>query len=83
MDRGKLKRIARTRRLMYVIACSGSSVTILWALIHMAISEPLYALAAAVGALIIAAARMDMLILGIEFRDTTRRCATGARTEDA
>lgn len=82
MDRGKLKRIARARRLMYVIACSGSSGLILWALTHMAIAAPLYALAAAVGALIIAAARMDMLILGIASRDATRRCAENARSGD-
>lgn len=82
MDRGRLKRLARTRRLFYVIACSCSSVIILWALIHMAISEPLYALAAAVGALIIAAARMDMLILGIGSRDATHDTARNAHTRN-
>lgn len=78
----KSRRIARLRRMMYVLMCSGSSAAILWASVRMAISEPLYALVIAVGLLIIAAARMDMLILSGESRDATRRCATGARTED-
>lgn len=76
----KSKRIARLRRMMYVLMCSGSSAAILWASVRMAISEPLYALVIAVGLLIIAAARMDLLILSSESRDATRNSAGSAHT---
>lgn len=82
MEKGKAKQLTRTRRLTYAIACLTSSGLILWALIHMAIAAPLHALAAAVGALIIAAARMDMLLLTVS-PAAARSSAAGAHTHDA